>query len=232
MTNDRPQKTPKVRTTRITRNARADMYFALYAVMNPRSLRDLAKITEAAGVRAAVATLERYSKDFNWAERVREFDQQRAAVARDDVITQAIHSDVQHAQLGRALQQMALAEIIRRQRLPADRLESLSGAEVARLAEAGVRIERLASGQATEINEIYVSGWQVIAVQIGQAYIESLDAVHRIYEEALGEHPEVRARAHNAGASVYGDAADRIVDQHFKALGVGNVQVGGPPADE
>lgn len=237
MTSDAPRRRPpRARTKRgdqITRETRAEMYYAMYAVMGvDRSLRALVEVARRAGVPVSKGSLERYSQDFHWVERAAEFDRERTQIIREDAIQQAIHNDVQHAQLGRLLQRLAIQDVQRRDaQAPADRVP-LTGTEVARLADIGVRIERLASGQATEITEIYTAGWQVIIVQLGEVFTEALENLLRAVEEHYGSDAGLRERFRMAAISVFAPGADRILDQHFRALGIGNVQVGAPAAPD
>lgn len=231
---------PRSNVAALKREARANLYFALYASLGAnRSLRAVVDASGSAGVPVSQNTLERYSSDFHWQERVRAFDEQRAAGVTTTALESAIASDIQHATLGRSLQHLASLSITAKVNASKNEAKpdephdvGLSGAEIARLADVGVRIERLASGKATEIRHVMVGMYGILIGEIGRLWSESLAAVHAEYERAYGADPNVRERAHHAAAVIFGPGTDRVIDQHFRAVNIRDVEVGAPEPDD
>ncbi len=95
-------------------------------------------------------TVSRWRTAYGWVERAKEFDQQHGQRAEGVLIADAIADEVRQANLGKSLQQLAALGI---QKFTGDRLNELTGSHIARLAREGINIERLASGEATEIFE-------------------------------------------------------------------------------
>lgn len=86
---------------------------------------------------------------WRWTERVRAWDEHRDGVARDAQLSAIAEMSARHARLGRALQAAAIKGL---ERLVKDgAAEDLSALEIARLAGTGVKTERLAVGEPTEI---------------------------------------------------------------------------------
>ena len=77
------------------------------------------------------------------------------------MLDDAVAADAREARLGVKLQQ--LAELGTSRSLD-DGAVGLRGHEIARLADAGVKIERLAVGMVTERNEVLVNFWSHVVV--------------------------------------------------------------------
>lgn len=178
--------------------ARADLWFALYAEMGAaRSIKSLVvRGLEIGAKTPAQSTIQRWSSDFGWQERVRAFDQAQAERALEGAGDQIQTMNTRQSQLGRALQGVA-GKALTQLATPAG-LREVGSAGVARLARDGVHIERLALGQATARHEI--------ALAIVNVWIR---AVAMLFQEvnALPD-GESRARA-------FAEGADTIVREHF-----------------
>lgn len=217
-----PERTRNRRTERaaVRTEAKADIFFALYCSLGAeRSLALVSARAGEAGVPRSAKTLERYSADYHWQERVREYDERRAATVQHVALDQAIANDIQHAQIGRALQELAIAHVARHRAL-GTAAPLFGGTEIARLAAEGVRIERLASGQATEIYSVMIEFYGVLIGAFGNLWVESMDAAHEVYAER-GLDQALRQRAHLAAQAVFGPGADRVLQEHFRAVNVG-----------
>lgn len=178
--------------------ARADVLFVLYQQAGPaRSLVGLHEQAAALGLNVSVSTLKRYSKQFGWQERLEAID--RAAAEHDDErAAEAVRlMNERQAQLGRSLQGVAATAL---QSYVRDRgqLDEVRPGEVARLAEAGTKLERLALGEATERQEVVVTVWNVVVRELVPLFA-SVNALSA---------PDERAAAFARGL-------DELVDQHL-----------------
>lgn len=206
---------------RLEPEARERFYYAIYAGLGAnRSLRAVEQYSRSIeGVGVSLRTLTRYSEQFGWVERAREFDQQKADVQAAAVLESALAQDAQHSQLGRAMQQMAVQGIT-------DYLASrnvagarkLGGTEIARLGEVGVKLERLASGRVTEITEVMVNLKAVIITGIGDGFLQALEVMEGRLAGAVD--PETLDDLRNEMARTYGLSVDRLLTNEFRRVGI------------
>lgn len=205
------------------REARANLLLAAYLGLGVgRTLDRAREIVAAAGVRMARTTANSYSSDFHFVERAAEFDKSRTQAVQAVVLDQAIASDIQHAQLGRSLQQLAVTAIAwRLQQAAGGRDPQVPPGDIARLADIGVKIERLASGQATEIRHVMVEFYGVLIRDLGNLWTDSVNALLDRLQLAGAE----REEAFITAAAVFGPGADRALAQHLHAVGFQEIEI-------
>lgn len=198
------------------RRARADFWFNTYCALGrTRSLELLRDIGTAAGQKIGFTTLRQYSTDYNWQERVAEFDERIADAGARATMTDALVDEARQARLGRALQEIATLGM---GKLRASGGEGLSGAEIARLADVGVRIERLASGLATERRELIVSLMGFIVEHVSVLFRESAEVgLNWLADEGLTD--EQRQHTWDLMVAEFAPRTDRLLDQLARAAG-------------
>lgn len=139
--------------------ARADAAFMLYWQMGPeRSLEKLADIGATLGLRGSLKTLKRWSADFRWQARLIEFDAKAAERIEERVIGDVVEMNSRQALLGRSMQAIAKKRLDLFNEVPA----TLDAADVARMAEVGTKLERLAMGEVTERRQVMLSILNVV----------------------------------------------------------------------
>lgn len=149
----------------------------------------------------SLRTLKGWSTQFEWVKDAEAFDARRSAQNTEVLLQDTFDIDRRHGQVGRALQQLALLGL--NKAAPEQGGVRVLGSDVrpgdiARLAEAGVRIERLAAGLATERTEVLVQVWNAITVQVVELFL----TVNGIVDE-------------NARAVRFAEGIDRIVDDQL-----------------
>ena len=187
---------------RAATKAKADLFFLVYANMGPA--RSLTRVHETAALMMArppaVKTLKRWSVDFGWNRRARDFDDQMLDRALERSGDEVMQMNRRQAQMGRAMQGMAGQGL---QALAQGKV-ALTAHETARLARDGVHMERLAEGQVTD------------RVQIAQQMVSLI--VHSVValftEINVIDDPDGRRTAFAAGA-------DKIVTEHFPEIAEG-----------
>lgn len=184
-----------------------------------RSVRKVHELVRAMGITVSVKTLNRYSVLGGWVEAARKFDAERAAEGMGLTIDQVMANDARQVQLGRLLQETAISEVAKRTRL-GERAQPGTLSEIARLADVGVKIERLASGQATEVRQVLVDVYQLMTVEVAGLWRESFDASRAIYQEQVAEDDVLHARAYQNAGRLFGEGVDRLVGAHFRTLGI------------
>lgn len=163
---------------KVSAAARAEPWRLIYLALGPE--RSLARVSEAAALAGltsppSIKTLKRWSADFGWVDAAKEYDRARAAQNTEVILQDAYEIDRRHGSVGRALQQIAMLGI---GKLAPEQggVRVLSAevrpGDVARLAEAGVRIERLSAGLATERTEVLTQVWNTLTVQIVELFLE------------------------------------------------------------
>lgn len=149
---------PRKRAARAVSVSR-ERALATYLAGGPtRSLRRLAEDLRAEGLKVSVRTLAAWSSEGAWAQRTAEFDEARADQTVAELAHEAATMDVRQARLGRALIDNA------EQMLAATMSRPLEPRDIARFAEVGVRIERLATGEATSRHEVFTYNSIIIPV--------------------------------------------------------------------
>lgn len=215
----------------------AQFWLPLYLGLGiSRSITRVVELAHAAGIQISRGTIARYSQVGHWVERAREWDDARAQSVQHIAIDEIMNNEARQAQLGRLMQETAISEIARRHGMitgtPDERRsvppEPFSG--IARMGEAGVKIERLAAGQATEIREVLVGVYQVVTIEVADLWMAGQRAQQAVYEAAGIVDAGLHARAQNAAAEVFGPGLDTLVRQNFTQLGIGDVVFGDDPA--
>ncbi len=177
----------------------------------------------------APRTLSRWRTAYNWVERAKEFDAERATTGETVLIESAIADEVRQANLGRVLQQLAAsgaATLVKK----GDNL-ALRGSEIATLAAAGVKIERLASGEATEIHAFMVAQYELLGSSLAPLVLRAVAAAIGRMVEAIPEADRAAAidAAEYAAGEVWGPGVNRIIREHFRTLGLTDIQIDGAP---
>ncbi|MFA7298013.1 MAG: hypothetical protein WC211_12640 [Dehalococcoidia bacterium] len=137
-------KPPAPRNVSKSRLERQDLYFVIYASLGPdRSLRKVVEMCKGTYAEISFATLQSYSREFNWVERVKLLPSPTDAIWRRG-IDQALQAARRHVSGGLALQQLALMGVTSKLPSPGGKLDSdaLSGGEIARLFQVGTKAER------------------------------------------------------------------------------------------
>lgn len=133
---------------------RAEYFFtAYYALGRSRSLTGLHDILTGLGLRISLTTLKNYSSKYDWLDRAKKLDQEQLLKENHETnqLTQrVVEMNDRQATAGRALQQMGLRGLA--QLAP----QGLTANDVGSMVERGVKIERLASGEATSRQEVAV----------------------------------------------------------------------------
>jgi hypothetical protein len=123
--------------------------FAAYRDTLP-SKRSHAELARRFGI--SKSRVHEIALSWKWSDRCRAWDEYRDAVGRDAELAAHAEMSARHARLGRALQAASiqgLAKLAKSQE--AKDAEPLRAHEIARLAAVGVKTERLAVGEPTEI---------------------------------------------------------------------------------
>jgi hypothetical protein len=179
-------------------SVRANILFSLYYQAGPsRSLVRLRDDARLLGVRISLATLKRYSSTCDWQARVARLDEE-AELRHDERSLERIAAmNERQSQLGRSLQGAAATSLQSLLR-DAARLGEISPAEIARLADIGSKLERLALGEATERRDIITSAWNVVVRDVVELFC------------AVNGTPDPDARA-----AEFARGLDDLVDRHL-----------------
>ncbi len=172
-------------------------------------------------------TLSRWRTAYGWVARAEVFDRERALQVEGSLITDAISDKVRQARLGQSLQQLAALGV---QQLM-NKTGELTGTQVAALAREGMNIERLASGEATEIHAFMESMYDLLGRTLAPLFRQAAEAG---FAELLRHIPEenreaAREAARYAAGEVWGPGVNRAAREHFRALGVTEVVIEEPP---
>lgn len=231
MTDGEAKKPSKPRTMRMTRADRAEPYFAIYCALGmERSLKSVAEVCQRAGMKIGLRTLETYSRDYDWPARAVEWDakRQRGDSIPEAALALAIANDVLHAELGKTLVNLSLAHA--RAQLKeieeADAKSEWSGQEVARVGDVGVRVSRLAAGQATEKRDVMISLASLVTSDLAILWQKSIEAALSFITSRSPVDESVIEGAFEQAASIYGPGADRLLQSQFRAAGINDVIVG------
>lgn len=229
----RTKRNPSARARANTAEAASRFFLALYLGLGTdRSIRSVYDYVRAAGVDVSLKTLERYSREYGWVEAAREHDQKRGDAAQEFTVDQLFSNDARQAQLGRLFQQIAIQEIELRVAAPATERRRSSLGDIARIGDVGVRIERLAAGQATEIRQVLVSVYNIFTVEVSNLWKDAAEASEAVYRAGGVEDSTLHDRAYNAAASIFAPGLDRLVQQHFQSVGIRDVLLIDQPEDD
>lgn len=157
------------------------------------------------GARRPLKTIERWRTEDGWVEKARAYDERQTSTTLPAVAAAAaLASRERQANLGRAMQSVAARELAE--------LKGLSGSEVARLGDIGVKVERLAEGEVTERREIAIRTYERVMMPVLVLIRKTVDVVV--------SDPEERQRLVNLLAP----GIDAIRDEHLADVGTS----GGP----
>ena len=150
------------------------------------------------GVNISLATLKRYSRRFNWQQRLIELEAEARTQQREQDVVQTMAMHDRHAQLGRAMQGAAGSAL---QRLLANdtQLAGLKATEIARLVDLGLRAERTAVGVSSDRRQIAVDVWNDVVMTVARLFLE------------VNEEPDPQTRGR-----LFARRLDRIVDDRLK----------------
>ena len=194
---------------RVSTQRRADSFFALYYELGPeRSLEKLHKKVSDLGLyNYSVKTLKRWSSDYHWQSRIAVVDANAREVEDKSAAATILKMNERQAGLGRSLQLIAQSGIKHFTDQCTDPVtRTLKGMplaiqDITRLVDAGVKVERLASGEVTSRHEIVKDTVNAIVVKIGLLF----------NEVNLIEDPEERSR-------VFARKGDAIIDAETEQL--------------
>jgi len=145
-------------------NERSKAYylFCRFRDLGPtRSLRKLARVQDSdSKPLASLVNLKSYSRDYQWFERARAYDDYRAEKERIDNEQHIVEMNRRQAEDGRFFQQIAVESL--KELEP----EKLRPTDADRLFNTGVKTERLARGAQTEAVNVEVSTNVKVARQI------------------------------------------------------------------
>lgn len=178
-------------------SSRAEIFFHIYKERADRSLRGLHADLIHSGINVSLATLKRYSTQFNWQARLNELDAEARKQQREQDVADTMAMHDRHAQLGRAMQGAAGSAL---QRLLASdaRLSGLKPTEIARLIDLGLRAERSAVGVASDRREIATDAWNDVVSTVVRLFLD------------INEEPDPRTRAR-----LFARRLDRTIDQRL-----------------
>ena len=145
----------------------------------------------------SLATIKRYSVQFNWRQRLAELDGEARKRQREQDVAETMAMHDRHAQLGRAMQGAAGSAL---QRLLANgaRLSGLKAAEIARLIDLGLRAERSAVGVSSDRREIATEIWNDVVTTAVRLFLD------------INDEPDPHTRARLVLRRL-----DRIIDQRL-----------------
>lgn len=171
--------------------SRSDAYFLLYASMgSKRSLSKLRDLLADLGLDISLNTLKTYSSNYGWGERL---EIMPAPSNEGDALMEFASSMAERqSELGRTMQYLAS------ERLKTVDPNDLGVNEIVRLMDIGVRIERLAMGEAIERVEIFTNTIQPIIIEMCNLFttINAIpDEEQRLRQFATGADEIINHRA-------------------------------------
>ena len=131
---------------------RAEYLFVAYSALGQsRSLERLQQMLTELGLKYSLTTLKNYSKKYDWVDRAAEQDMSTALVRQQNEVAQEISKmNSRQREEGKALQAIGVRGISSLNPM------TFSPSDVRGLVEGGIRIERLASGEATSRQEVAI----------------------------------------------------------------------------
>ena len=185
-----PRSNPQPRTIE-----KANLLFGLYVALGAgRSLAAVCDLANRAGVKTSPTTLEGYSADFKWQERL-------AAIAAEVADAEAVQSiadmNRRQAALGQAMQDAGAHTVLRIN----EQKYVIEPTDAARLIDSGSKLQRLAMGEATSRSEVINDTLTAIVKDIIALFL----AVNQLADR------DDRTRE-------FGTGADAIIGRHVPAL--------------
>ena len=167
---------------------RAEYLFASYYSLGEsnRSLAKLHALLTGLGLKISLGTLKNYSARGQWIDRAAEYDRSTSVEKVEQanaLATRVTELNHRHAQYGIALQKIGFRE------LRALDTGSFSPSEVTNMMEKGIKLERLAEGEATDRHELTVQIVEPLLRQIVTLFEQvnmMADASARARQFAIG----------------------------------------------
>ena len=131
---------------------RAEYLFVAYSALGQsRSLEKLQQMLTELGLKYSLTTLKNYSKKYDWVDRAAEQDMSTALVRQQNEVAQEISKmNSRQREEGKALQAIGVRGISSLNPM------TFSPSDVRGLVEGGIRIQRLASREATSRQEVAI----------------------------------------------------------------------------
>lgn len=185
-------------TQKAKADAKAEFLFGWYVELGlERSLEKLAERCAAIGLGIHVNTLKNYSAKYEWQQRVAVIDA-KARLGADVVRAAALAQRRQEqAALGRELQHIAAGAL----QALMERGTPLTPSDIARLADVGTKIERLAMGEATSRIDVVENTLRDIIMEIVALFLRV-----NVYSDQDDRNRE------------FGAGADAIIGRHVPLL--------------
>lgn len=225
------------------REQRAAFYLWLYLRLGPdRSLRKLAEFCSSPAAQAAhpgiaisESTLFAYSRDFNWAAAVEDYEWQvnehRQQVLIEDAIADAA-DDMSLVKLLKNAGRYTLEAKIGQRLLedPDDDeampVEPLRDTAAIRAIVDGVKLGRLLSGEATEISQVMLGVYDNVGRAVSDIFLDAVTAYERTIRERGDSSDETLQLARNEATGIWGGRLNSVIIEHFRVIGVQDVEVG------
>lgn len=177
---------------------RAESFFIFYSLMGfDRSLVSLHKYVTEMGLEISLTSLKRYSTKYGWAKRLQDIDASAESLAATQHVKDVEQMNVRQVKFGTALQKMGHEGL----RQLVDRIPTMTFNDAGVLIERGVKVERLAMGEATDRREL--------TVQIVEPLVRQIVALFEQVNVLVDE---------NARARQFAIGADSIIVDNFKEL--------------
>lgn len=166
--------------------SRAYEHFCIYRDFGP--VRSFSKLVKDGRCTVKVQQLERWSHQWQWVERAEAYDdqfdlQRRARLEKERLEMMERHAKV--AMLGQSLLLKGLESKIAKVQQEG---ETISAGDLARLMDVTVKVERLARGEATDIQKSEHSG-SIEATYRSMSCTERRQEMQRIFEQEYGKTP-------------------------------------------
>jgi hypothetical protein len=189
------------------RENRAEALLLIYLGMGED--RTLIRVVETAGAMGvsrvpSKTTVERYSVDFNWVDRAADYDDEQLNGLRGATLQQAIVNDIEHARFGRSMRRLVEDKGMK----ALEGFDEWTPMHAARMGAEAIKIERIASGQATERREIMLPFVNMLTGELAEAFIRAMDE--------CGAPDTMRALALDS----YASSVDHIIETHFVRVGI------------
>jgi uncharacterized protein YydD (DUF2326 family) len=151
----------------VIEKARADSFFIFFSMLgSDRSLEKLHSYVTKMGLKISLTSLKRYSAKYGWQEKLQEVNEQAHEIALTENKVDKVEMNLRQARAGEALQALGEKGV----RVLNGKVQDISFSDVGSLIEKGVKVERLAVGEATERKEIARYAYTVMARQIADIF--------------------------------------------------------------
>ena len=162
-------------------------FFDLYLMMGPdRSLARLKETLAELGLVITLNTLKNYSVRYHWQQRLSDAEERAQAQQQESDASTLITMNDRQANLGEVTQRLAahyLTQTFDQVRLDPSSVRGTS-LDIARLLEAGSKLERLARGEVTNRTEARTQAYSVMVHQISEVFI-NVARVHNLSPDVI-----------------------------------------------